>query len=51
MPKFINPDGLNPPIEIKDSSAIERAARYVALIPFKLENDNFKDVPDSFMDC
>lgn len=54
LPRYIHPDGLKPPypiIESSDNTSIEEAARFVSLIPFKLENEKFKDVPDSFMTC
>lgn len=51
LSRFIRAGGLKPPFDKGGPQDIERAARYVSLVPFKLENENFKDVPDSFMNC
>ncbi|KRX04663.1 hypothetical protein PPERSA_04478 [Pseudocohnilembus persalinus] len=51
LPQFVHPEGLEPPFDVNDASCIEKAARFVSLVPFKLENERFKDVPDSFMTC
>lgn len=49
IPRFLTP--LVPPIEITDEEAYTKAARYVALIPFKNDSSLFKDMPDLWSTC
>lgn len=52
IPRFLTP--IRPPDEIykkEDNRAIERAARYVSLIPFIDDAQLFKDMPDLTCTC
>ena len=44
IPKFFLP--MKPPFDMIDESSYQKAARYVSLIPFKNDSQQFKDLPD-----
>ena len=49
MPRFLTP--LRPPGDPLDENAYQEAARYVALIPFKIDSQAFQDLPDIWANC
>lgn len=48
LPRYLT--ALQPP-QMEQSNAIEKAARFVSLIPFKNDTEHFQDLPDIYCDA